>query len=104
MSGITVYVPCDASAVSLGADEVASAIQAEADKAQTAIKIIRNGSRGLFWLEPMVEVATPQGRIAYGPARATSRACSRPASCRAPSTRCASASRKRSPISRTRSA
>jgi len=67
MSGITVYVPCDASAVSLGADEVAHAIQAEADKAKTAIKIIRNGSRGLFWLEPMVEVATPQGRIAYGP-------------------------------------
>jgi formate dehydrogenase iron-sulfur subunit len=64
---ITVYVPCDASAVSLGADEVASVIQAEADKAKTAIKIIRNGSRGLFWLEPMVEVATPQGRIAYGP-------------------------------------
>ena len=67
MSGITVYVPCDASAVSLGADEVAHAIQAEADKAKTEIKIIRNGSRGLFWLEPMVEVATPQGRIAYGP-------------------------------------
>jgi formate dehydrogenase iron-sulfur subunit len=69
MSGpmITIYVPCDASAVSLGADEVASAIQAEADRTKTAIKIIRNGSRGMFWLEPMVEVATPQGRIAYGP-------------------------------------
>ena len=64
---ITVYVPCDASAVSLGADEVALAIQAEADNAQTQIKIIRNGSRGMLWLEPMVEVATPQGRIAYGP-------------------------------------
>ena len=64
---ITIYVPCDATAVSLGADEVASAIQHEADRAKTEIKIIRNGSRGLFWLEPMVEVATPQGRIAYGP-------------------------------------
>jgi formate dehydrogenase iron-sulfur subunit len=64
---LTIYVPCDASAVSLGADEVAHAIQVEADKAKTEIKIIRNGSRGLFWLEPMVEVATPQGRIAYGP-------------------------------------
>jgi formate dehydrogenase iron-sulfur subunit len=64
---ITIYVPCDATAVALGADEVASAIQAEADRAKTQIKIIRNGSRGLFWLEPMVEVATPQGRIAYGP-------------------------------------
>ena len=64
---ITIYVPCDASAVSLGADEVASAIRAEADRTKTEIKIIRNGSRGMFWLEPLVEVATPQGRIAYGP-------------------------------------
>jgi len=67
VSMITIYVPCDASAVSLGADEVASAIQREADRTKIEIKIIRNGSRGLFWLEPMVEVATPQGRIAYGP-------------------------------------
>jgi formate dehydrogenase iron-sulfur subunit len=63
----TIYVPADATAVALGADEVALAIQAEADRTKTDIKIIRNGSRGLFWLEPMVEVATPQGRIAYGP-------------------------------------
>jgi formate dehydrogenase iron-sulfur subunit len=64
---ITVYVPCDASAVSLGADEVARAIRAEADRNKGEVRIIRNGSRGMFWLEPMVEVATPQGRIAYGP-------------------------------------
>jgi formate dehydrogenase iron-sulfur subunit len=64
---ITVYVPCDASAVSLGADEVARAIRAEADRSKAQIKIIRNGSRGMYWLEPMVEVAAPQGRIAYGP-------------------------------------
>jgi formate dehydrogenase iron-sulfur subunit len=64
---ITLYVPCDSSAVSLGADEVASALRAAADKAKTEVKIVRNGSRGLFWLEPMVEVATDQGRIAYGP-------------------------------------
>jgi len=64
---ITVYVPCDASAVSLGADDVARAIRAEADRSKAEVRIIRNGSRGMFWLEPMVEVATPQGRIAYGP-------------------------------------
>ena len=64
---ITIYVPCDSSAVSLGADEVAQAILAEAEKAKVEIKIIRNGSRGMFWLEPMVEVATAQGRTAYGP-------------------------------------
>jgi len=69
MSGqmITLYVPCDSSAVSLGADEVAIALRNAADKAKTEVKIVRNGSRGLYWLEPMVEVATDQGRIAYGP-------------------------------------
>jgi formate dehydrogenase iron-sulfur subunit len=64
---ITLYVPCDSSAVSLGADEVAVALRTAADKAKTEVKIVRNGSRGLYWLEPMVEVATDQGRIAYGP-------------------------------------
>ena len=63
---ITVYVPCDASAVSLGADEVARAIRAEADRSKTEIKIVRNGSRGMFWLEPLVEIETPGGRIAFG--------------------------------------
>ncbi len=64
---ITLFVPCDSSAVSLGADEVAHAIRAAADKAKAEVKIVRNGSRGLYWLEPMVEVATEAGRIAYGP-------------------------------------
>src|SRR5438094_681899 len=31
------------------------------------IEIVRTGSRGLYWLEPMVEVATPKGRVAFGP-------------------------------------
>jgi formate dehydrogenase iron-sulfur subunit len=64
---ITIYVPSDSTAVSVGADEVASAIHAAAQAAKTDIKLIRNGSRGLYWLEPMVEVATAEGRIAYGP-------------------------------------
>ena len=64
---IKVYVPCDAAALSMGADEVADAITAHGgDKVQ----IIRNGSRGMFWLEPMVEVETDKGRIAYGPVEA----------------------------------
>ena len=67
---ITLYVPCDSSAVSLGADDVAAALHAAADKAKAEVKIVRNGSRGLYWLEPMVEVATDQGRIAYGPVSA----------------------------------
>jgi formate dehydrogenase iron-sulfur subunit len=64
---ITIYVPSDSTAVSVGADEVASAVHAAAQQAKVEIKLIRNGSRGLYWLEPMVEVATTQGRVAYGP-------------------------------------
>ena len=64
---IVVYVPCDAAALALGADEVADAIVAAAVKCGLELKLVRNGSRGLFWLEPLVEVVTAQGRIAYGP-------------------------------------
>jgi formate dehydrogenase iron-sulfur subunit len=64
---IVVYVPCDSSAISLGANRVATAIVQEAQKRGIAIELIRNGSRGLFWLEPLVEVATSAGRIGYGP-------------------------------------
>ena len=64
---ITLYVPCDSSAVSLGADRVAAAIAKEAQQRGIAINLIRNGSRGLYWLEPLVEVLTEAGRIAYGP-------------------------------------
>jgi formate dehydrogenase iron-sulfur subunit len=62
-----VYVPRDSSAVSLGADAVAEAIRQEAETRKLDIKIVRNGSRGMFSHEPMVEVATNDGRIAYGP-------------------------------------
>lgn len=64
---VKIYVPCDSAAVSLGADRVAAAIVQEAERRGISIDLIRNGSRGLFWLEPLVEVATDQGRIAYGP-------------------------------------
>ena len=64
---ITVYVPRDAAALSVGADEVAAAIAAEAKKQKKDVKIVRNGSRGMLYLEPLVEVATAKGRVAYGP-------------------------------------
>jgi formate dehydrogenase iron-sulfur subunit len=66
----TVYIPGDAAAVSLGADRVASGLKQEAEKRGIQIKLVRNGSRGLFWLEPLLEVSTPEGRIAYGPVQA----------------------------------
>lgn len=64
---IKVYVPRDATALSLGAERVAAAVEREAQQRGLRIQLIRNGSRGLFWLEPLVEVATPAGRHAYGP-------------------------------------
>ena len=56
---IDIYVPRDASALSLGAEAVARAIEAEARARRADVRVIRNGSRGLYWLEPMVEVALP---------------------------------------------
>ncbi len=64
---IRIFVPRDAAAVSVGADDVATALEQAAAKRDVEVKIIRNGSRGLLWLEPMVEVATVKGRVAYGP-------------------------------------
>jgi formate dehydrogenase iron-sulfur subunit len=66
-AGTTIYVPRDSAALAVGADAVAARLQAECDRRGLAIRLVRNGSRGLFWLETLVEVATPQGRIAYGP-------------------------------------
>jgi formate dehydrogenase iron-sulfur subunit len=64
---IKVFVPRDSSALSLGAEKTAKAIAAEAAKRGLDIELVRNGSRGLFYLEPLVEVTTPKGRVAYGP-------------------------------------
>lgn len=61
---VRVYVPCDAAALSMGADDVAAAI---AKQGGDNVEIIRNGSRGMLWLEPLVEVETEKGRVAYGP-------------------------------------
>jgi len=71
MTAAVVYVPRDSSALSLGAEAVAAAIAAEASRQGVAVRLIRNGSRGLYWLEPMVEVTAAAGRIAYGPVAAT---------------------------------
>ncbi|HEX7682055.1 MAG TPA: NADH-ubiquinone oxidoreductase-F iron-sulfur binding region domain-containing protein [Trinickia sp.] len=61
-----VYVPRDSSALALGADAIADAIAQEAARRGLAVELVRNGSRGLLWLEPLVEVQTAQGRIGYG--------------------------------------
>jgi formate dehydrogenase iron-sulfur subunit len=66
---VRIYVPRDAAALALGADRVAKALAREADARKLDIKIVRNGSRGMHWLEPLVEVETAEGRIAYGPVK-----------------------------------
>ena len=66
----TVFVPGDAAALALEADAVAAAIAKEAVLRGFVIDLVRNGSRGMVWLEPLVEVVTPQGRFAYGPVAA----------------------------------
>src|ERR1017187_7545481 len=63
----TLFVPKDAAALSVGADKVARAIAEQAQARSIAVQIKRNGSRGLLWLEPLIEVETADGRIAYGP-------------------------------------
>jgi len=70
MSGAKIFVPRDATALALGAEATARAIVDEAKQRGIEIELVRNGSRGMFWLEPLVEVATPAGRIAYGPVKA----------------------------------
>ena len=64
---VTIYIPRDSGALALGAEKVAKAVAQEIETRGLDAKIVRNGSRGLYWLEPMVEVATEAGRVAYGP-------------------------------------
>ena len=60
-----VFVPLDSAALSMGANEVAQAISNHAAKAGLDVTVVRNGSRGMLWLEPLVEVETEAGRIGY---------------------------------------
>jgi formate dehydrogenase iron-sulfur subunit len=60
-----IYVPRDSSALALGADAVAQAIEREAATRGIAIELVRNGSRGLLYLEPLIEVETAEGRVGY---------------------------------------
>jgi formate dehydrogenase iron-sulfur subunit len=65
-----VFVPRDATALSLGADAVARAILREAERRGRSIRLVRNGSRGAMWLEPLVEVEIAGRRHAFGPVEA----------------------------------
>jgi formate dehydrogenase iron-sulfur subunit len=61
------YLPCDSLARAVGADAVASALATQAEQRHWPLDLHRTSSRGLYWLEPMLEVDTPEGRIGFGP-------------------------------------
>ncbi len=65
-----IYIPRDMAAIAQGARKLVAAIEKEAAARGAQIEIIRNGSRGMLWLEPLVEVETPAGRVGYGPVKA----------------------------------
>ncbi|MEX2488999.1 MAG: NADH-quinone oxidoreductase subunit NuoF [Pseudomonadales bacterium] len=62
-----IFIPRETSAISLGADQLADAVAAAAASRKVSVEIVRNGSRGMTWLEPLLEVDTGSDRIAYGP-------------------------------------
>nr|WP_295464865.1 NADH-quinone oxidoreductase subunit NuoF [Mesorhizobium sp.] len=64
-----IYIPKDSGALAMGAEKVAKAIETELKARGETARIVRTGSRGLYWLEPMVEVLTEKGRVAYGPVK-----------------------------------
>jgi len=65
-----IFVSLDAAALSVGAGPVAAAVRAEIAARKLDAKLVRNGSRGLLWLEPLLAIETPEGRIGYGPVTA----------------------------------
>ncbi len=68
---IRLFVPRDAGALAVGAEEVATALREAAARRPVDVEIVRTGSRGLYWLEPLVELQTPSGRLAFGPVTPT---------------------------------
>jgi formate dehydrogenase iron-sulfur subunit len=62
-----IWLPRDAAALALGADDVAEVLLAEAGARGIDLTLVRNGSRGMIWLEPLLEIDTPDGRIGFGP-------------------------------------
>jgi hypothetical protein len=62
-----IYVPRDAAAKALGAEDVVRALMAEAEARALTVEIVRTGTRGMIWLEPLVEVERDGVRHGYGP-------------------------------------
>ncbi|MCF7980871.1 MAG: formate dehydrogenase [Pseudomonadales bacterium] len=66
---LRLYLPQDTTASAMGADDAAASVIREATAKGLTIDLVRNGSRGLFWLEPLLEMETAEGRIGFGPVK-----------------------------------
>ncbi len=64
------FIPRDAAAIAVGADDVAAALSKAATAAGRDIEIVRTGSRGMMWLEPLLEVESGGVRHGFGPVEA----------------------------------
>ncbi|MFJ3262166.1 formate dehydrogenase beta subunit [Pseudomonas sp. NPDC086581] len=64
---LKLFVSCDSVARAVGADEVTDALVAEAERRQVPLDIQRTSSRGLYWLEPLLELDSDTGRLGFGP-------------------------------------
>ncbi|QXH34175.1 formate dehydrogenase beta subunit [Pseudomonas muyukensis] len=64
---LNLCIPCDSLARAVGADQVAEALFAEAARRQLPLHIKRTSARGLYWLEPLIELESEQGRQGFGP-------------------------------------
>lgn len=67
ISKSAIYIPRDTTACAMGADRLAGQLQFIAEDKGLPVDVLRNGSRGLYWLEPMIEVDSEEGRVAFGP-------------------------------------
>ncbi|HUU25825.1 MAG TPA: formate dehydrogenase, partial [Methyloceanibacter sp.] len=66
-----IYISRDSGALCVGAEAVAEKFRKEAKDRGLDLEIVRTGSRGMYWLEPLVEVETDKGRVGYGPVKAS---------------------------------
>ena len=64
---LRLFLPFDSTAAALGADDVAEALVETAKKRGQLISLVRTGSRGMHWLEPLLEVERDGVRVGYGP-------------------------------------
>ena len=65
MTALRLFLPLDSIAVSLGADDVVDALKFEAAKRKYDLTIVRTGSRGMHWLEPLLEIERSGSRVGY---------------------------------------